>query len=263
MTGRQSLTAGTTTIVLVLLTSAAAAPPAPAQIPDRFTNLRVLEADIAKGELVGTMRGFASALGVRCTHCHVGPDDLVGMDFATDEKTAKRAARRMIELVRAINGPLLADLPTRDAGEPARRVDCYTCHRGLDTPPENSRELLGAIAERDGPAAVLEEYRRLRAEHWGTGHYDLSPRALVAVGQRLAERGRADDALAVYAGGLEQFPQSADLNAATGNLLAQSGRNAEARAALRRALELDPDHASARWGLARLEAVPADRPPPR
>jgi hypothetical protein len=47
-----------------------------AQIPDKFTNLQVLPKDVAKRELVAAMRGIASDLGVRCAHCHVGPDNL-------------------------------------------------------------------------------------------------------------------------------------------------------------------------------------------
>jgi hypothetical protein len=64
--------------------------------PQAFTNLKVLPKEIPRAELVATMRGFAGALGVRCTHCHVGPDDLQGMDFATDEKPAKQVARTML-----------------------------------------------------------------------------------------------------------------------------------------------------------------------
>lgn len=71
---------------------------AAAQIPDAFENLQLLPKDINKGQLVGTMRGWATALGVRCTHCHVGPDNLVGMDFASDDKPTKRTARKMLEM---------------------------------------------------------------------------------------------------------------------------------------------------------------------
>ena len=69
---------------------------AEAQIPQTFKNLQALPKDIPRAELVSTMRGVAGGLGVRCTHCHVGPDNLEGMDFASDEKPTKRAARLMI-----------------------------------------------------------------------------------------------------------------------------------------------------------------------
>ncbi len=58
-------------LVRFLLTSVAClliiggADTAAAQIPDKFTNLKVLPKDISKGELVGIMRAFSGALGVR------------------------------------------------------------------------------------------------------------------------------------------------------------------------------------------------------
>ena len=83
-----------------IVSTAVLASPASAQIPQTFTNLQVLPKDIPRAQLVSTMRGFAGALGVRCTHCHVGPDDLQGMDFATDEKESKKIARTMLRMVR-------------------------------------------------------------------------------------------------------------------------------------------------------------------
>ena len=51
------------------------ASPSPAQVPDKFENLKVFPEDIAKAELVEAMRQFCFALGVRCTHCHVAKED--------------------------------------------------------------------------------------------------------------------------------------------------------------------------------------------
>ena len=65
-----SRTSLATVSVLILV---AVGGPAAAQIPDEFTNLKVLPGDIGKRELVNTMRGFAGALGVRWTQCHPGP----------------------------------------------------------------------------------------------------------------------------------------------------------------------------------------------
>ena len=47
--------------VLVLLSA-----PLGAQIPDEFTNLKILDKDIGKQQLLGIMKGFSGALGVRC-----------------------------------------------------------------------------------------------------------------------------------------------------------------------------------------------------
>lgn len=90
------------------LLPASAVEPQPAQeaaAPPPFENLQVLPEDIPRQELIDTMKGFTRALGVRCSHCHVGEgDDLSTYDFPSDAKGEKRAARVMIEMVRAING---------------------------------------------------------------------------------------------------------------------------------------------------------------
>ena len=100
---------------------------AAAQIPATFSNLQVFPKDIPRAELVSAMRGITTGLGVRCTHCHVGPDDLTGMNFATDEKRTKQVARTMLRMVRSINTDYIGTIP---AGEsPRQTVSCITCHR--------------------------------------------------------------------------------------------------------------------------------------
>ena len=58
------------------------------QIPDEFTNLKVLPRGIEKRDLVNTMKNFTFSLGVRCSFCHVGKEeaDLSTYDFASDDK---------------------------------------------------------------------------------------------------------------------------------------------------------------------------------
>ena len=79
-----------------------------AQIPSTFTNLQVLPKDISRAELVNQMRQIAGALGARCTTCHVGPDNLEGMDFATDDRPAKQAARTMMRMVQSVNANFMS-----------------------------------------------------------------------------------------------------------------------------------------------------------
>src|SRR3989442_521990 len=89
----------------VMLCVAAAAPvagrPAAAQgrfPPDSFTNLKVLSKTIDQRTLIATMRGFALALGVRCTYCHVGPEGapLDSLSFAKDDKRTQKVASVII-----------------------------------------------------------------------------------------------------------------------------------------------------------------------
>ena len=82
------------------------------------------------------MRDWATGIGQRCNYCHVGPDNLEGMDFASDEKATKRTARKMLEMARVINRELLDELPTAE-GRRHMVVSCYVCHLGKAKPPRN------------------------------------------------------------------------------------------------------------------------------
>lgn len=105
----------------------------PDQIPRTFTNLQVLPKDITPGDLIGVMKGYAINLGVRCQYCHVGEDgaDLGTFDFVTDTKAPKATARRMQQMVNAINGEFLTGI---GAPSDAPKVTCFTCHRGAAKP---------------------------------------------------------------------------------------------------------------------------------
>jgi hypothetical protein len=249
ITGRRGIRASG---VLGLLLGASVAN---AQIPDKFTNLQVLPKDVPKRELVASMRGFASDLGVRCAHCHVGPDNLEGMDFASDEKRSKRVAREMLRMVSLIEATVVKLPGHEHESHPA--VTCYNCHRGLKRPPRNIRTLLEEAAEADGIAGALATYKSLRQEHYGKGRYDFSELALNALAQRMIEKGRKDDARAALELNRELYPSSASVEAAFGTLFLSSGEKEKARAAFRRALELDPEQPAARWGMQQLDAPKA------
>ena len=102
--------------------------------PASFKNLQVLPKDSPARVVVGTMKGFANNLGVRCQFCHVGKEGLPleEFDFVSDEIPQKKTARVMMRLTDDINKTLDAAVP-RAAGAEAR-VTCMTCHRGKSTP---------------------------------------------------------------------------------------------------------------------------------
>jgi hypothetical protein len=245
--GRAVLTAG-------LLGFLLGASSVSAQIPDKFTNLQVLPKDVAKRELVGVMRGIAGDLGVRCAHCHVGPDNLQGMDFASDEKRSKRVAREMLRMTGLID-ETVAKLPGHEP-EPHPAVTCYNCHRGMKRPPRDIRKVLEESAAAEGIKGALATYQRLRQEHYGTGRYDFSERSLNSLAQRMLEQQRTEDARAALELNREYYPSSASVEAAFGALFLQSGEKEKARSAFRRALELDPEQPVARWGMQQLDAPP-------
>jgi len=118
----------------VILSTAVAARAQQNPIPEKFTNLQVLPTHILREDLVPVMRGFSIQVGVRCEHCHVGEgNDLSRFDFASDARPAKTVARKMMLMLRAINGPLLQGVGAPPAAGGAK-VTCFTCHRGIKTP---------------------------------------------------------------------------------------------------------------------------------
>lgn len=225
--------------------------PLRAQIPDRFTNLQVLPKETPRSELIATMRELAGELGVRCAHCHVGPDDLAGMDFASDEKPQKRAARDMLRMVLKINSETLPALPARD--EPRATVTCYTCHRGAERPPLRLDAEIAAVAISKGAAAAIEHFEQLRRDHSADGRYDLRPHALGVAVQRLFENGKPELARAIAAYNAEAHPAEPMAHSVLAEVLLRLGENDAAAASLRRVLELDPDDAHAKRRLEQLE----------
>lgn len=170
--------------------------PAPARAqwpPDTLTNLKVLPQDIPVRELVQMMAGFTRALGVRCTHCHVGSEDipLDQYDFASDEKVAKRKARTMLEMVAGINDTHLSGLEER--ASPSIRVDCFTCHRGTRE-PRTLQDRITAAYDAAGIDSALAAYAGLRDRFHGRAIYDFSEVALADVAGLVATRDRLGDA---------------------------------------------------------------------
>jgi tetratricopeptide (TPR) repeat protein len=228
-----------------------------AQIPRTFTNLRVLPKGIPRPELVSVMRSYATALGVRCAHCHVGADapDLKGADFASDSKKEKRTARLMMKMVRAINEQHLAKLKR----EYAVRIDCVTCHRGLASPRTLEADLSGVL-DNKGAEAAVGRYRELRASSYGRGGYDFGEPTLNAIGERLLQRNQAADALAILKLNREFFPDAPWLRYLLGEAHRALGHREDAIAEYERAMALDPENSMARQRLQQMLTRPSPVP---
>jgi hypothetical protein len=96
-----------------------------------FQNVKLL-ADVPARTLVVIMNGgYARALGVTCTHCHVTGD------FASDAKRPKRAAREMAIMHRSINQQLAQMNEIATPKTDNRAINCMTCHRGMVDPRRN------------------------------------------------------------------------------------------------------------------------------
>lgn len=239
------------TIVLAALWFAGS--PGRAQIPDSFTNLKLLPKDIPKRELVALMRGYASALGVRCNHCHVGedPNSLQGYDFASDEKETKRVARAMVTMVGEINGRLL---PTTGR-EKVLEVGCVTCHHGVQKPRALDNILLEE-AEKGGAPAAVARYRELREKYYGTGAYDFSTSTLGTVAETMAqEQQNVDGAIEMMKLAVELEPKKAMGHLQLGRLYLAKGDKAAAVASIEQSLTLEPDNQFAKQLLERAKAA--------
>ena len=121
--------AGGMTLGLIVALAAARAQSNPAQAPassatapklaeEQFKNIQALKG-IPADQLIPAMQFIAASLGVECEHCHVEHA------FEKDDKKPKVTARKMINMMMAIN---------KDNFEGHREVTCYSCHRGSADP---------------------------------------------------------------------------------------------------------------------------------
>jgi hypothetical protein len=88
-------------------------------------------------EFISQMRYFAWSLGKQCTFCHVE------RKFDSDDKKEKKSARKMVEMVAAID-------ENHFEGHPA--VRCFTCHEGNGHPPSRplfADEIAASAAQKE------------------------------------------------------------------------------------------------------------------
>jgi len=215
---------------------------APAQLPDKFVNLKVLPKKITKDDLVSTMRQFSIGLGVRCNNCHAQADSSKGMNFASDAKKEKTTARAMIKMVNEINTKLI---PKAGMKSPAK-VQCITCHRGVASPKTLTEVMKDAI-RKDGVDASLQKYNELRSKYYGSGSYDFGPGSLNAVAEWLArDRKDTDGAISIMRFSIDRDPLVADSYVLLSQFQVMKGDKAAAIESLSHALELDPDNRKAK-----------------
>ena len=222
-----------------------------AQVPDEFTNLEIFPRDIGKRELIGAMKEFSSALGVKCHHCHEmkTPGDFDSIDWASEALPAKEKTRGMMRLVGQLNG----DLVPRAVGGPAHKVQCVTCHRGLTDPRSIDLVLLETM-EKEGNRAGIEHYKELRAEYYGSGSYDFGPVVVLDMATTLVEnRGDAETALEFLELNVKHHPDHAYSYMMMAQIQMMTGDKQGAIANTERALEIEPDNTQAARMLQQLQ----------
>jgi cyclase len=130
-----------------------------------------------------------------------------------------------------------------------------TIHRALSGEGEHVLpsvlEPVVATLRRDGTAAALREYRRLKDAQ--PHRWDFSEGKLDLLGRSLLAEGRIDDAILVLEENATAFPASATVHDRLGEACLARGDTLRAAASYRTALELDPLDAAAAAVLERLE----------
>ena len=223
-------------LLLTALWTLAYAAGVSAQIFDNPQNLKVLPDDISAAELGKTMKSFALGTGFRCSSCHMGEEGqaLSEYDFSSDEKELKQTARRMLKMVRDINGNHL-----EFRGDGRIEVQCVTCHRGVNKPEMTADVLAGAVAD-GGVEGLQIAYRELRGRYYGTHSYDFSDFTLGAFTQSLMREGKTDEARAMLDMVLEDNPTSFNAVFLYGELSVQIGNTQAAEEYYLEAIELNP-----------------------
>src|SRR5260370_13257699 len=109
---------------ILLWCSASLAQNQPLPSPDKkasevFKNVQMLK-DVPSDQLLPGMQFITSSLGVQCEYCHSENA------FDKDDKKPKQTARKMMQMMFAINSNNFAS---------QQKVTCYSSHPGNPNPP--------------------------------------------------------------------------------------------------------------------------------
>lgn len=219
--------------------------------PDKPENLKVLPKEFDGQRLRPVMVGFTNALGVRCSHCHVGEEGkpLSTYDFASDANPNKDRARAMLNMLQMINGELRKIEPS---GPNRVNMWCHTCHRGRPRPMSLGEELTESYEE-SGASAAVAHYRELREKFYGLGSYKFDESALNSLGYKAIGKEDFEGALMIFAENAERYPESANAWDSLAEANFKSGHLDKARSFYEKSLELDPKNDNAKKMLVEIE----------
>jgi photosynthetic reaction center cytochrome c subunit len=131
-------------------------PSSPKTAEQVFKSIQVLKG-IPADQLIPSMQFITASLGVQCDFCHVEKA------FDKDDKEPKKTARKMMQMMSAIN---------QENFKGEKEVTCYSCHRGAAkpfavpvitdeaAPPPHESKASAETSEEKPPApdAILEKY---------------------------------------------------------------------------------------------------------
>lgn len=193
--------------------------------------------------LLADMQSYTQALGVTCDFCHVAPANS-GLP-----QPKKDIARTMIAMTRDLN--IQVQLATGKAPVEATRVECATCHRGVNI-PKPLGQIIAQTLQYKGADAAIAQYRDLRARYYGRGSYDFGEDELVNAARPLASA-RPDDAIALLELNIEFNPRSARSYALMGFAYTRKFDDESAMINVQKAVDLEPDNGEYQGQLAQLK----------
>jgi len=237
-------------LVLLLLTAPFLTPSAEAQPrwswPEKGKNLKVLPKDTPPEKLRAVMTGFTRALGVRCSHCHVGEEGkpLDAYDFASDKNEKKVVARGMLKMLGKVNKQLESIQPTKAKAERAN-MWCHTCHHGRPVPMTLAEELT-RVYSAAGTDSTIARYRSLRQRFHGSASYDFREGSLVEVANAVLEKKDPHGAIAILYVDAEFFPESGFVHEALGEAYLAAADTAQAITHYEKSVALEPRNQGAK-----------------
>ena len=208
--------------------------------PERAENLQVLPEDFPPQRLRAVMQGFTRALGVRCSHCHVGVEGrpLTTYDFASDDNPNKDRARAMYRMLGIVN----RELSTIEPSGPDRvNMWCTTCHNGRAR-PQTLDEAVMETYRAEGADAAVARFEALRDRHYGGAGYDFRAASVNELGSQFYQEGDTATALRFFDRNVEDYPDFAEGWESLGDVWAARGDRERAIGFYEKALELAPNH---------------------
>ncbi len=220
--------------------------------PEQPENLQVLPKDWTGQRLRPVMTGFTRALGVRCSHCHVGEEGqpLSSFDFPSDDNPNKERARTMLRMLGDINETLKTIEPS---GPEPINMWCHTCHRGRPRPMTLTEEMEETY-QAEGFEAALDHYSAMRDRFYGRGAYDFGENSLNSFGYAVMGQDDLDGAVRVFLLNVELFPESGNAYDSLAEAYMNRCDDELAIESYKESLELNPNNNNAVKQLQELEA---------
>ena len=161
---RLGATLAALSVFFALATARAQESTAPKLAEQQYKNIKILKG-IPADQIIPAMQFITASLGVDCEYCHVREGHSLAFD--KDDKKPKLAARKMIEMMNAIN---------KNNFDGKREVTCYSCHRGAPEPTGTP------IISSEEPKPAAPENATVDAQAPKPDAFQILDRYLAAVG---------------------------------------------------------------------------------